>query len=213
MKYALIGCGRISVNHIQAAINNNLEIVALCDVIPEKGHNLIKQFNLDSNKVKVYEDYKELLKKEAIDLIAIATESGKHANIALDCIAEGKHMIIEKTIAISIYDADKIVKAADDKGVIVSVCHQNRFNKSIVKIKEAVDQKRFGRMLYGTAHIRWNRGESYYKQAPWRGTWEQDGGALMNQCIHNIDLLIWMMGGDIDEIVAYTDRLCRLYRS
>ncbi len=107
----------------------------------------------------------------------------------------------------SLEEADAIIKASDETGVKVCACHQNRFNKSIRKIREAMEEGRFGRLFHGTAHIRWNRGEGYYKQAPWRGTWEQDGGAMMNQCIHNIDLLRWMMGDDIAEVMAYTDRL------
>lgn len=210
MKYALIGCGRISPNHIAAAIENNLEIIALCDIEPQKMDNLIIQFKL-SSKVKKYQDYHEMLQKEKLDLIAIATESGKHASIALDCIDAGCNLIIEKPIALSLDDADEIIKLSEEKGVVVSACHQNRFNKSIQKIREAVEHGRFGRMFYGTAHIRWNRGESYYTQAPWRGTYEQDGGALMNQCIHNIDLLRWMMGDEIEEVVGMTDNLNHPY--
>ncbi|MDY5731321.1 MAG: Gfo/Idh/MocA family oxidoreductase, partial [Eubacteriales bacterium] len=108
-------------------------------------------------------------------------------------------------------DADAIIAAGKKHNVKVCACHQNRFNKSIQKIREAVEQKRFGRLLHGAAHIRWNRGKNYYEQAPWRGTWEQDGGALMNQCIHNIDLLRWMMGDEITEVFAYTDKLNHSY--
>lgn len=206
MKYALIGCGRISPNHISAAINNNLEIVALCDVEINKPQNHIKEFNLGNN-VKVYTDYKEMINNEKIDLIGIATESGKHASIAIDCIKKGINLIIEKPIALSLEDADEIIRLSKEYGVVVSACHQNRFNKSIQKIREAVEENRFGKLFHGTAHIRWNRGKDYYTQAPWRGTWEQDGGALMNQCIHNIDLLRWMMGNEVDEVFAYTDNL------
>ena len=206
MKYALIGCGRISVNHVAAAQKNKLEIAALCDIVPEAIEDKFQKFDL-SETVRRYADYKEMLSIEKPELVAIATESGKHAQIALDCIAAGANLIIEKPIALSIADADAIIQAAEAKGVVVSACHQNRFNKSIQKIREAMENKRFGRLLHGTAHIRWNRGEDYYKQAPWRGTWEQDGGALMNQCIHNIDLLRWMMGDEITEIMAYTDNL------
>ena len=206
MKYGLIGCGRISPNHIAAALANNLEIVALCDVVPENIEDKILKFDLPGS-IKVYTDYKEMLANETLDLVSIATESGKHAEIALDCIAAGCNLIIEKPIALSLEDADKVISAAREKGVKVSACHQNRFNKSIQKIREAVERRRFGRLFYGTAHIRWNRGYEYYSRANWRGTWEQDGGALMNQCIHNIDLLRWMMGGDIVEVVGMTDKL------
>lgn len=206
LKYAIIGCGRISPNHIAAAIENELDIVALCDVVPENMEDKISKFNLPETTPQ-YTDYKELLEKEKPELIAICTESGNHGSIALDCIEAGANLIIEKPIALSLEEADQIIAKAKEKNVKVSACHQNRFNKSILKIREAVEQERFGRLLHGTAHIRWNRGEDYYKHAPWRGTWEQDGGALMNQCIHNIDLLRWMMGDEITEVVGMTDNL------
>lgn len=206
MRFALIGCGRISPNHIAAAIENKLSIVALCDIVKENMEEKSQSFNL-SGDIKKYIDYKEMLEIEKPELVAIATESGNHAKIALDCIEAGCNLIIEKPIALSLKDADEIIKKAKEKGVKVCACHQNRFNKSVQKIRQALEEGRFGRLLHGTAHIRWNRGEDYYKQAPWRGTWEQDGGALMNQCIHNIDLLRWMMGDDIVEVVGMTDNL------
>lgn len=210
MKYALIGCGRISYNHVAAAQANQLEIVALCDIVPSHMEEKAKAFAL-SDRVRHYTDYREMLDAEKPDLVAIATESGKHAQIAMDCIRSGSHVIIEKPIALSLEDADQILQLARERHVKVCACHQNRFNKSIQKIREALEQGRFGRMFYGTAHIRWNRGPQYYAQAPWRGTWEQDGGALMNQCIHNIDLLRWMMGDEVEEVFAYTDRLNHPY--
>lgn len=206
LKYAIIGCGRISPNHIAAAIENNLEIVAICDVEISKMASLSQDFNLDSN-VKQYFDYREMIEIEALDLIAICTESGNHGKIALSCIEKNINLIIEKPIALSLEEADRIIEEAFKKNLKVSACHQNRFNKSIQKIREAVEGHRFGKLMHGTAHIRWNRGEDYYKQAPWRGTWEQDGGVLMNQCIHNIDLLRWMMGDDITEVIGMTDNL------
>jgi len=206
MNYAIIGCGRISPNHLMAAKENNLNIVALCDLIPANMAEKITMCGLSAD-IKQYTDYKQMLEEEKLDLVAIATESGKHASIALDCIERGINVIIEKPIALSLEDADAIISAAERKGVKVCACHQNRFNKSIQKIREALEQGRFSRLFYGTAHIRWNRGRTYYEQAPWRGTWEQDGGALMNQCIHNIDLLRWMMGDEVAEVIAYTDRL------
>ena len=206
MKYALIGCGRISPNHVVAAKNNNLEIQALCDIIPKNSYDKILKFDL-SKETHQYTDYKEMLKVEKPELVAIATESGKHAEIALDCIDYGCNVIIEKPIALSLEDADAIIKKAKEKGVKVCACHQNRFNKSIQKIRDAIEKDRFGRLLYGTAHIRWARDYEYYSRAKWRGTWAQDGGALMNQCIHDIDLLRWMMGDEIDEVVGMTDRL------
>lgn len=210
MKYALIGCGRISPNHIAAALANNLEILAICDIEPDCMEEKALKFEL-SNDIKRYTDYREMLEKEKPELVAIATESGKHATIALDCIEAGCNIIVEKPIALSIEDATNIIEAARKKGVKVCANHQNRFNKSIKKIRDAYEKKRFGRLFYATAHIRWNRNWEYYSRAKWRGTWEQDGGALMNQCIHNIDLLRWMMGDEVDEVFAYTDKLNHEY--
>ncbi|MCI9141892.1 MAG: Gfo/Idh/MocA family oxidoreductase [Lachnospiraceae bacterium] len=209
MKYALIGCGRISPNHIVAAKTNNLDFVGLCDIMQENIHDKVVKFGL--SKIPQYTDYKEMLEVEKPELVAICTESGKHAEIALNCIDAGCNLIIEKPIALSLADADEIIRKAKEKGVKVCANHQNRFNKSIQKIREALEKERFGRLFYGTAHIRWCRDFEYYSRASWRGTWEQDGGALMNQCIHNIDLLRWMMGNEIDEVVGMTDRLNHPY--
>lgn len=205
MKYALIGCGRISPNHIAAAQKNKLDFVAICDIVPENMEDKILKFELQN--IHQYTDYKKMLEKEKPELVAIATESGKHAEIALECMEYHCNLIIEKPIALSLEDANAIINKAEKYGLKVCACHQNRFNKSVLKIREAVDKKRFGKLFYATAHIRWCRNHEYYSRANWRGTWKQDGGALMNQCIHNIDLLRWMLGDEIIEVVAMTDRL------
>lgn len=211
MKYALIGCGRISPNHIVAAQKNNLEIVAICDLVERNMKDKVLKFKLPAS-VHCYTDYKEMLEKEKPELVAIATESGKHAQIAVDCMTIGhSNLVIEKPIALSLADADRIIETAEREHLKVCACHQNRFNKSIQKIREAVEMERFGRMFHGTAHVRWTRDYEYYSRAKWRGTWEQDGGALMNQCIHNIDLLRWMMGDEIDCVMGMTDRIKHNY--
>lgn len=205
MKYALIGCGRIATNHMKAAVNNKLEIVAVCDVIPEKMEELLAKHELqDDTSIKRYEDYKTMIEEEKPELVSIATESGIHAEIALYCIEKGVNLIIEKPMAMSIEDADKIIRFSEEKGVKVSACHQNRFNVAIQQLRQAMEAGRFGKLSHGSIHVRWNRNEGYYTQAPWRGTWAQDGGALMNQCIHGIDLLRWMMGDEIEEIYGAT---------
>ena len=206
MTYALIGCGRISPNHIMAAKNNKLDIVGICDIDESCMDDKIRKLGI-STTVKKYLDYKQMLEAEKPELVAIATESGKHAKIAIDCLHAGCHVIIEKPIALSVADADAIIAAAKENNVKVCVNHQNRFNKSIQKINNAKEMGRFGKLFHGTAHVRWARDWEYYSRAKWRGTWAQDGGCLMNQCIHNIDLLIWMMGGEPVEVMAYTDRL------
>lgn len=228
LKYGIIGCGRISANHLKAALANGLEIVALCDIVDEaraEKAELLARMAADAGVTadvtaaapdnagvrlpapRLYSEYRTMLDAEDLDLIAICTESGKHAPIALDCIDAGVNLIIEKPLALALADADHVIQQAKRRGVKVCACHQNRFNKSIRTIREALEAGRFGRLLYGTTHVRWNRGDSYYAQAPWRGTWEQDGGALMNQCIHSIDILRWMMGDEVVEVFAYADRL------
>lgn len=205
MRYALIGCGRIATNHMKAALNNQLEIVAVCDILPFKMEDLLSKHNLSNDTaIQRYTDYKEMIKDLKPELVSIATESGIHAEIALYCIDNGVNVIIEKPMAMSIEDADEIIRRSKEKNVKVSACHQNRFNIAIQELRKAVDSGRFGKLSHGSIHVRWNRGKQYYEQASWRGTWEQDGGALMNQCIHGIDLLRWMMGDEIEEIYGVT---------
>lgn len=206
MKYALIGCGRIAINHIKAVINNQLELVAVCDVLPNKMEELLSKQGLAENKeILRYTDYRQMIAEHPeIQLISIATESGSHAEIALYCIDKGINLIIEKPMAMSIADADEIIRRADANHVKVSACHQNRFNIAVQKLRKAVEAGRFGKLSHGSIHVRWNRNKDYYTQAPWRGTWAQDGGALMNQCIHGIDLLRWMMGSEVVSVYGQT---------
>jgi predicted dehydrogenase len=205
MKYALIGCGRIAVNHIQAAVNNKIDIIAICDIVLENMENLLTICNVQNReKIKHYTDYKKMINENKFDIIATATDSGVHAEIALYCIEKGINVIIEKPMAMSIEDADKIIQLSEEKSVKISVCHQNRFNIAVQKLRTALENGRFGKISHGSVNIRWNRGKKYYDQANWRGRWASDGGALMNQCIHGIDLLRWMMNDEIDEVYGVT---------
>lgn len=205
MKCAIIGCGRIALNHVRAMQANGFELVSACDIVSGKAEQLLERAKWSGSEVDCCEDYLAMLKKHPeIELVAIATESGEHARIALDCIDAGKHVIIEKPIAMSMADANEIIRRADARGVKVSACHQNRFNVAVQHTRSAIETGRFGRMSHGSIHVRWNRNRGYYDQAPWRGTWEQDGGCLMNQCIHGIDLLRWMMGGEVVSVYAQT---------
>lgn len=205
MKYALIGCGRISTNHITAAVNNNLEIVAVCDIRPEKMEDVLAKHGLENDEsIARYTDYKKMIEENELDLVSIATESGKHAKIALDVIDAGINVIIEKPMAMNMRDAEKIIRRSDEKGVKVSACHQNRFNVAVQEVRKALEAGRFGRLSHGSINVRWNRNKGYYDQAPWRGTWAEDGGCLMNQCIHGIDLLRWMMGDEVEEVYGQT---------
>lgn len=205
MKYALIGCGRISINHIKAAVNNQLEIAAVCDVVPGHMEVLLAKHELQNDmSILRYTDYRSMIQEVKPDLVSIATESGIHAEIALFCIDHGVHVIIEKPMAMSISDANEIIRCSEEKHVKVSACHQNRFNIAVQEMRHALEAGRFGRLSHGSIHVRWNRNQGYYDQAPWRGTWAQDGGALMNQCIHGIDLLRWTFGGEIEEVYGQT---------
>ena len=204
MKYALIGCGRIAVNHIKAMVNNGLDLVALCDLDINKIDLLLKKTNVSTSAPK-YADYKQMLSEHPeIELVAIATDSGCHAEIALHCLENSKNVIVEKPMAMSIDDAELMIKKADEKNVKLCVCHQNRFNVAVQELRNAIDAGEFGKLSHGSINIRWNRNRDYYAQATWRGKWATDGGALMNHCIHGIDLLRWMMGDEIEEIYGTT---------
>ena len=214
LKFAIVGCGRISYKHVEALVHNYEEavLVATCDVIEahavSKKEEYEKQIQ-EGSLVNVYTDYKEMLDKEEIDVVTIATESGYHPEIAIYCMKKGKHVVVEKPMALSIEDADKMILTAKENNVKLCVCHQNRFNKPIQQLRNAVENNRFGKLINGTARILWTRNMGYYEQAPWRGTWKLDGGTLMNQCIHNIDLLQWMLGGEIDTVYAQCDTFIR----
>lgn len=204
MRYALIGCGRIARNHMIAAHNNALELAALCDLQPDNMENLLRTSAYAGTQPQFYTDYQKMIDEVHPDLVAIATDSGVHAEIALYCIRAGIHTIIEKPIAMRMADAKLIASEARRLGVKVAACHQNRFNLSCQQMHKARQEGRFGRLSHGSIHVRWNRNQNYYAQAPWRGKWASDGGALMNQCIHGIDLLLWMMGSRPKTVYGVT---------
>ena len=205
MKYALIGCGRIATNHIKAVLNNHLEFAAVCDTVPEQMEALLAKHGLEKDSsIARYTDYKKMIEEVQPTLVGIATESGVHAEIAMFCIDHGVNCIIEKPIAMNMDDADEIVRRSEEKHVKVAACHQNRFNLAVQEMRKALEAGRFGKLSHGSIHVRWNRNEGYYNQASWRGKWASDGGALMNQCIHGIDLLRWMFGDEVEEVYGVT---------
>lgn len=213
LRLALIGCGRISFKHVEAAVKNKdrIALVACCD--PKEDRALAK--SVEYGKATglpgpaVYADFRRMLREVKPDIVAIATESGYHPAIAIECSATGAHVICEKPMALSTADADAMIAAARKAGRKLAVCFQNRFNAPVQMARKAYDGGRFGRMLHGAVQVRWNRNEGYYAEAPWRGTWALDGGTLMNQCTHGIDLLQWMMGGDAVRVQAATRRFLR----
>ncbi len=213
-KTVLIGCGRISSKHIEAALANKerLRLVACCDPILNRAQRCAQEYRTglrSGGNIAVYADYRDMLAKEKPDICAIATESGYHPRIAIDCLEAGAHVICEKPMALSTRDADAMIDSARRKNRKLAVCFQNRFNAPVQRAWAAREAGRFGKMLHGMIQVRWNRDADYYAQAPWRGTWDLDGGTLMNQCTHGIDLLQWMMGEDALRVQAATRRFLR----
>lgn len=199
LKFALVGCGRIAKRHSELLGLNqikNASLVAVCDVDEEKAKKISKQFNLP-----YYTNMDEMMSKEPIDVVSVLTESGNHAKHVINLAKYGKHIVVEKPMALTIDDADDMIMACQKNGCKLFVVKQNRFNIPILKLREALEQNRFGKLFMGTVRVRWCRDEDYYKQASWRGTWAMDGGVLTNQASHHIDLLEWIMG-KVDSVYA-----------
>lgn len=198
LKFAIICCGRIAYRHaeILATQIDFAKLVAVCDIDSEKADTFSRKHG-----VPAYTDYHDMLKKEDIDVVNILTESGNHAKHAIDVAQYKKHMVIEKPLALSLDDVDKIIDVCEENKVRLFVVKQNRYNLPVIKLREAIKSGRFGKLVLGTVRVRWCRDQSYYDSAGWRGTWAMDGGVFTNQASHHIDLLIWMMG-NVESISA-----------
>ncbi|WP_273717005.1 Gfo/Idh/MocA family protein [Alkalihalobacillus pseudalcaliphilus] len=200
MKLAIIGCGRISEKHCET-INqiSDISVVALSDISIDR-MNIIKQkLNLSNNECTFFTDYEHLLNESNAELVVIATGSGSHFEIAKAAILAGKHTLIEKPLALSLSEASQLHEYANKHHVHLYVCYQLRFLNSMIAIKELIESGRLGTVFYGVCTLELNRSKEYYQGAAWRGTWEYDGGMLINQGIHLIDLLLWFMG-DAKEV-------------
>ena len=199
MRFGIIGCGRIAPKHAESILAlEEAELAAVCDIVPERAQSFAAKYG-----AVPYEDYRELLQRPDLDIITIATSSDLHAEIGCAAAQAGKHVMVEKPMAMTLRSADQLITACREAGVKLGVIHQNRYNKSVKLLRKALDEGRFGKLTHGQATIRWNRDDNYYAQAPWRGTRLKDGGVLMNQSIHNIDLLQWMLG-PVDAVFGYT---------
>jgi len=208
MKFAIIGCGRISYKHVQGIVENKdaCTLVATCDVLEDRAaEKKMEYLKSCDNNVNTYTSYQEMFVNEEIDVVTIATESGYHEDICIAALEAGIHVIVEKPMAMTIEGSEKMIAVAKKNNLKLAVCHQNRFNPPIQALRKAIEDGRFGKLYAGNARILWNRNENYYKQAPWRGTKSLDGGCLMNQCIHNIDLLQWMLGGNPTKVNSMLD--------
>ncbi|MGH4037597.1 MAG: Gfo/Idh/MocA family protein [Sphaerochaeta sp.] len=212
MKYAIIGCGRISQNHVESAINTGLEIIGFCDIEIEKAIALAEKYGYD--ETLCYSSYSymidDLFQKGILlptdcsnnFFVSVATESGSHFQVVKDLILKSLRVLCEKPITLSLNQTDELIKLANCKGTILGVCQQNRFNTSSQLLKKAIDEGAFGKISNASVCIRWCREKEYYNQDSWRGKWLSDGGALMNQCIHGIDLMRWLLGGDLESLYS-----------
>ena len=203
-RVALVGCGRISRNHVEAIkLIDGLDLVAASDTNEERATELAAPLGIPA-----YKSYETMLAEVDCDIVAIATPSGLHPAHGVLAARAGKHVVTEKPMAISLKGADELVKACDEAGVHLFVVKQNRLNAPIQRLKQAVDKGRFGRLYLANCTVRWSRPQDYYDQAPWRGTWEFDGGAFMNQASHYVDLIQWIVG-PVDGVMARTATLAR----
>lgn len=205
IKVAVVGCGRISNNHLNAIKHhqNDLQLVAVCDENPARAEEVAKEYG-----VKAYSDLAKLLTESDTDVVVLCTPSGLHAEQACMAAEHGKHVITEKPMATRWQDGLRMVKVCDKAGVHLFVVKQNRHNATIQALKKAIDAGRFGRIYLVTSNVFWTRPQTYYSQDRWRGTWEFDGGAFMNQASHYVDLLDWLIG-PVESIQAMMGTLAR----
>jgi predicted dehydrogenase len=200
LNFGIIGCGRIAYKHAEAIKKNDkANLLYVCDIIEERAVDYKNKYEAK----EYFIDYHEMLERSDLDVVNICTPSGMHAEMGIAAAKAGKHVIVEKPMALSLKDADDLIKACEENGVKLAVCFQNRFNLPVQKLRKALEEGRFGKLTHGSAVVRWFRPQEYYDQAAWRGTRAMDGGCLMNQAIHNIDLLQWMMG-PVESVFGYT---------
>jgi len=206
IRFGLVGCGRISANHIGAIESHSerAELVAVCDVSPER-----LQAAASATGAAAYDSLDGLLAHDPpVDAVILATPSGLHAAEAIACAAAGRHVVTEKPMATHWRDGKAMVAACDTAGVHLFVVKQNRRNPTLQLVKRAMQKGRFGKVYMVNVNVFWNRPQSYYDSAAWRGTWEFDGGAFMNQASHYVDLLDWLIG-PVESVQAYTATLGR----
>jgi UDP-N-acetyl-2-amino-2-deoxyglucuronate dehydrogenase len=203
-RVALVGCGRISRNHVEAISRiDGLELVAATDDDPARARALAEPLG-----IPWFDSYEKMLAEANCDVVSICTPSGLHPVQGVLAAKAGKHVVTEKPMAISLKGADELVHACDDAHVHLFVVKQNRLNEPVKVLKRAVEEGRFGRLYMASCTVFWARPQEYYDQAPWRGTWEFDGGAFMNQASHYVDLIQWLMG-PVESVMAKTATLAR----
>lgn len=205
LRVALVGCGRIARNHVEAIAQvEGLRLVATCDVVPERAQAMAAL----AGGVPWYASLDAMLAAAPCDVVTIATPSGLHPEHGIAAARAGRHVIVEKPMAISLAGADALIAACDAAGVQLFVVKQNRLNPPVQLLRRALEKGRFGRLYTGNCTVRWTRPQEYYDQAPWRGTWALDGGAFLNQASHYVDLIQWCLG-PVRQVMAQTATLAR----
>ncbi|MFZ1986175.1 MAG: Gfo/Idh/MocA family oxidoreductase, partial [Desulfatitalea sp.] len=191
IRIAIVGCGRISKNHFGSLEKHaeNIELAAICDIDP-----VVLKSHADKYRVPAYLHMEDMLKSERLDIVALCTPSGLHPDQAAMAARYGVNVVTEKPMATRWSDGVRMVRACDEAGVRLFVVKQNRRNTTLQLLKRAVEDKRFGKIHLVHLNVFWTRPQSYYDQAKWRGTWEFDGGAFMNQASHYVDLFDWLIG-------------------
>lgn len=206
IRFALVGCGRISENHFNSIKEHqeNAEVVAICDNVTERVDTMAQKYGIE----RKYTDLDALLESGGFDVVILTTPSGLHPVQTIKCAKAGFHIVTEKPMATRLSDGIEMVKACDDAGVRLFVVKQNRLNATIQLLKQAIVQGRFGRIYSVASNVFWTRPQEYYDAAEWRGTWEFDGGAFMNQASHYVDMLEYLVGS-VESVQAYTATLAR----
>lgn len=201
LRFGIIGCGRVAPRHAQSLVQlHSTELGAVADVKATRADAFAEKY-----AAVPHTDYRALLDRTDIDAVSVCAPSGLHAAISIDAMRAGKHVLVEKPIAIRLEDADRMIQVAKEEGVTLAVVLQNRYNHPMQQLRALIDEGGLGRLYLGNACVRWFRPQSYYED-DWHGTWEMDGGALMNQSIHHIDALQWFMG-PVAAVNAYTATL------
>lgn len=207
--FALVGCGRIAQRYLDLLSGHiaGARLVAVCDTKPERAETAAKKTGAPS-----YPDMHEMMRahRDAIDVVCVLTESGLHAQDVIALAPYGKHILVEKPMALTLEDGQAMILACDQFNVRLFVVKQNRYNLPVIKLREALEKGRFGKLVMGSVRVRWCRPQSYYDQDAWRGTWALDGGVFANQASHHIDLLMWMLGEPMSVYAKTRSALARI---
>jgi UDP-N-acetyl-2-amino-2-deoxyglucuronate dehydrogenase len=197
IRYGIVGCGHIAKKHVQAIEHvGGAVLTAVCDTNKERLQEFV------TSEIQGFTDLKDMLKADVVDVVSICTPSGLHKPLTIQVAEAKKHVVVEKPMALTLADANEMIGACKKNNVKMAVIHPNRFRPAIIALRKQLDDGAFGKIGHANATVRWNRNQAYYDQALWRGTKAMDGGVLMNQAIHNMDLMLWMMG-EIEEVSSY----------